>query len=45
MKLKWFKKDVSMPRRVAGVGILKYRLLAFLADTAETREVVVDTLS
>src|SRR3954466_5209794 len=31
MKLKIFKRDVSMPRRVAGVGILKYRLLAFLA--------------
>src|SRR5476649_895884 len=31
MKLKWFKKDVSMPRRVAGLGVLKYRMLAFFA--------------
>ena len=31
MKLKWFKKDLSMPRRVAGLGVLKYRMLAFLA--------------
>src|SRR5215475_5681376 len=31
MKLKLFKKDLSMPRRVAGLGVLKYRMLAFLA--------------
>src|ERR1700760_1856415 len=31
MKLKIFKRDLSMPKRVAGFGVLKYRLLAFLA--------------
>src|SRR5882724_11311104 len=31
MKLKMFKRDLSMPRRVAGLGVLKYRLIAFLA--------------
>src|SRR5882672_11005402 len=31
MKLKIFQRDISMPRRVAGFGVLKYRLLAFLA--------------
>jgi NRAMP (natural resistance-associated macrophage protein)-like metal ion transporter len=31
MKLKIFKRDLSMPRRVAGFGVLKYRLIAFLA--------------
>src|SRR5215813_4044437 len=31
MKLKLFKRDISMPRRVAGIGVLKYRLLAFVA--------------
>src|SRR5690348_1834860 len=31
MKLKFFKRDLSMPRRVAGLGVLKYRLLAFVA--------------
>src|SRR6476661_1016965 len=31
MKLKIFKRDLSMPRRVAGLGVLKYRLIAFLA--------------
>src|SRR5258707_7643661 len=31
MKLKIFKRDLSMPRRVVGFGILKYRLIAFLA--------------
>src|SRR5215471_349250 len=31
MKLKLFKRDLSLPRRVAGFGVLKYRLLAFLA--------------
>src|ERR1700712_1436552 len=31
MKLKIFKRDLSLPRRVAGFGVLKYRLLAFLA--------------
>src|ERR1700686_2091967 len=31
MKLKIFKRDLSLPRRVAGFGILKYRMLAFLA--------------
>jgi Mn2+/Fe2+ NRAMP family transporter len=31
MKLKFFKPDLSMPRRVAGLGVLKYRLLAFVA--------------
>src|SRR5882724_1778047 len=31
MKLKMFKRDLSMPRRVAGFGVLKYRLIAFLA--------------
>src|SRR5246500_4645772 len=31
MKLKFFKRDISMPKRVAGFGVLKYRLLAFLA--------------
>src|SRR3954466_9088790 len=31
MKLKIFKRDISMPRRVVGFGVLKYRLIAFLA--------------
>ena len=31
MKLKIFKRDLSLPRRVAGFGVLKYRLIAFLA--------------
>jgi hypothetical protein len=31
MKLKIFKRDLSMPRRVAGFGVLKYRMLAFFA--------------
>src|SRR5215831_6267742 len=31
MKLKIFKRDLSLPRRVAGFGILSYRLVAFLA--------------
>src|SRR5256714_13640777 len=31
MKLKIFKRDLSLPRRVAGFGVLKYRMLAFLA--------------
>src|ERR1041385_7531154 len=31
MKLKLFKKDVSLPRGVAGIGPMKYRLLAFFA--------------
>src|SRR5215472_21396 len=31
MKLKFFRRDLSMPRRVAGLGVLKYRLLAFVA--------------
>src|SRR6476646_3207161 len=31
MKLKIFKRDLSLPRRVAGFGVLKYRLMAFLA--------------
>src|ERR1051325_7477848 len=31
MKLKLFKRDLSLPRRVAGFGVLKYRLIAFLA--------------
>ncbi len=31
MKLKFLKRDLSLPRRVAGFGVLKYRLLAFLA--------------
>jgi hypothetical protein len=31
MKLKLFKRDLSLPRRVAGFGVLKYRLVAFLA--------------
>src|SRR6201985_4001368 len=31
MKLKIFKRDLSMPKRVAGFGVLKYRLIAFLA--------------
>src|ERR1051326_6768413 len=31
MKLKLFKKDVSLPRGVAGLGAMRYRLLAFFA--------------
>src|SRR6266853_1849648 len=31
MKLKFFKRDLSLPRRVAGFGLLRYRLLAFFA--------------
>ena len=31
MKLKLFKKDVSLPRGVAGFGAMRYRLLAFFA--------------
>src|SRR5246127_695359 len=31
MKLKIFKRDLSLPRRVAGFGVLKYRILAFLS--------------
>src|ERR1700743_3156621 len=31
MKLKIFKGDLSMPQRVAGFGVLKYRIVAFLA--------------
>jgi Mn2+/Fe2+ NRAMP family transporter len=31
MKLKVFKKDVTLPRGVAGFGALRYRLLAFFA--------------
>lgn len=31
MKLKFFKKDLALPRRVAGFGAWKYRLLAFFA--------------
>src|ERR1043165_1413945 len=31
MKLKIFKRDLSLPRRVAGFGVLKYRLIAFFA--------------
>jgi len=31
MKLRLFKRDLTLPRRVAGFGVLKYRLLAFLA--------------
>jgi Mn2+/Fe2+ NRAMP family transporter len=31
MKLKLFKKDVTLPRGVAGFGALRYRLLAFFA--------------
>src|SRR6478752_7554937 len=31
MKLKFFKRDLSMPRRVAGFGVLKYRIVGFLA--------------
>lgn len=31
MKLKFLKKDLTMPRRVAGLGVLKYRMLAFFA--------------
>jgi Mn2+/Fe2+ NRAMP family transporter len=31
MKLKLFKKDVTLPRGVAGFGAMRYRLLAFFA--------------
>jgi NRAMP (natural resistance-associated macrophage protein)-like metal ion transporter len=31
MKLKIFKKDVSLPRGVAGFGAMRYRLIAFFA--------------
>ncbi len=31
MKLKLFKRDLKLPRRVAGFGVLKYRMVAFLA--------------
>src|SRR3954463_10164320 len=31
MKLKIFKRDLSLPRRVAGFGVLKYRIIAFLS--------------
>jgi NRAMP (natural resistance-associated macrophage protein)-like metal ion transporter len=31
MKLKVFKKDVTLPRGVAGFGAMRYRLLAFFA--------------
>jgi len=31
MKLQFFKKDLSTPRRAVGFGAMKYRLLAFFA--------------
>jgi NRAMP (natural resistance-associated macrophage protein)-like metal ion transporter len=31
MKLTLFKKNLSLPRRVSGLGVVKYRLIAFFA--------------